>query len=299
MNFFYKGVLQLLQITFDFILFFVSESCLIMANVNANSPPQFQTLNKLWEFPIVNSAWNTSTGIYNRVREINPVITNALATAESTVQLAAQTAAPVAQRFQSPLSAVDQTLTRGLTTLEQRVPIVKAEPHVLYEGAKNFITSRVTEVRQNLTVRSLKDLAKEKANEVLSSRYGNMAFQGFSNSTFFAEQFIDHYLPLENDADTNSSAYHEVSALTTDQDRILFTIQAIGRIAGKLKRGVVLGVNQINRQAFDYLNRSSLMVNLAGYLRLVNEHLASQQSNSAAQTDQHQDVHRMDTTPAN
>lgn len=56
------------------------------------------------------------------------MLNNALSTAESTVQYAAATAQPTVQMFQAPLSMVDQTLTRGLNTLEQRVPMVKAEP---------------------------------------------------------------------------------------------------------------------------------------------------------------------------
>lgn len=260
-----------------------------MANTNSaetqTNGPQFQTINKLWEFPIISSAWTQSSGLYNRVKECSPLLNNALTTAESTVQFAAATASPTVQKFHAPLSMVDQTLTRGLNSLEQRVPIVKAEPAVLYEGAKSYITAKVTDVRQNMSVRSLKDLAKEKANEVLNSRYGNIAFQGFTNSTFFAEQCIDHYLPLPNEPqDVNSNAYQEVSALTTDQDKILFTIQTIGRIAGKLKRGVSIGIAQIPRQALDFLNNSPLMINLASYLNLVNQHLARQQSSQTPAT---------------
>lgn len=251
----------------------------------ANAGSAFQTLNKLREFPIINSAWTQSSGLYNRVKESNPLVGNALATAESTVQQAAAhaTTYPSVQRLSNPLAKVDETLARGLTCLEQRVPIVKAEPAVIYEGAKSYVTyvtGRVSEARQNVTVRSLKDLAKEKANEVLNSRYGNIAFQGFTNSTFFAEQFIDHYLPLEaqDHNSANSTNYQEVAALTTDQDKFLFTLQTIGRIAGKLKRGVSLGLHQIPRQAVDFLNRTGLMVNLSAYLNLVNQHLAQQQS---------------------
>ncbi|KAI5703285.1 hypothetical protein M8J75_009956 [Diaphorina citri] len=229
-----------------------------MANTNSaetqtNGGPQFQTINKLWEFPIISSAWTQSSGLYNRVKECSPLLNNALTTAESTVQFAAATASPTVQKFHAPLSMVDQTLTRGLNSLEQRVPIVKAEPAVLYEGAKSYITAKVTDVRQNIT--------------------------------FFAEQCIDHYLPLPNEPqDVNSNAYQEVSALTTDQDKILFTIQTIGRIAGKLKRGVSIGIAQIPRQALDFLNNSPLMINLASYLNLVNQHLARQQSSQTPAT---------------
>jgi hypothetical protein len=75
-----------------------------------------------------------------------------------------------------------------------------------------------------------------------------------------------------------------LSALTTDQDKILFTIQTIGRIAGKLKRGVSIGIAQIPRQALDFLNNSPLMINLASYLNLVNQHLARQQSSQTPAT---------------
>lgn len=72
-------------------------------------------------------------GVYNRVKESNPLVGNALATAESTVQQAAAhaTTYPSVQRLSNPLAKVDETLARGLTCLEQRVPIVKAEPAVV------------------------------------------------------------------------------------------------------------------------------------------------------------------------
>lgn len=251
---------------------------------SASAASGFQTLSKLREFPLINSAWTQSSGLYNRVKESSPLVGSALSTAESTVTLAAvhATSYPTVQRFQAPLARVDETLARGLTCLEQRVPLVKAEPAVLYEGARscvNYISGRVADVRQNVTVRSLKDLAKEKANEVLNSRYGNIAFQGFSNSTFVAEQLIDHYLPLSNEVqDRDAAAYQEILALSSDQDRLLFTLQTLGRIAGKLKRGVALSVRQLPAQAIDMLNRTGLMIHLASYLALVNQHLASQQS---------------------
>jgi hypothetical protein len=42
---------------------------------------------------------------------------------------------------------------------------------------------------------SIKELSLNKANEMLATRYGNMALSGFETTAALAEMYLDYYFP--------------------------------------------------------------------------------------------------------
>lgn len=71
------------------------------------------------------------------------MLTWALTTAETTVQRALSTASPLVHKLDKPIHMVDQTLVKGIQTLQIKAPIVNQEPQQIYEAAKSAVTNAV------------------------------------------------------------------------------------------------------------------------------------------------------------
>lgn len=65
----------------------------------------------------------------------------------------------------------------------------------IYESAKSYVSNSAAAGKvQSITTKSW-----EKANEVLSTSYGNMALNGLDTTSNIADKYIDYYLPAEED----------------------------------------------------------------------------------------------------
>lgn len=87
-----------------------------------------EVMERLWRLPVMESAWNTSHSLYNRVKNAHGLAHWTLSTAEGAVHKAVETIAPVANRFATPIHVVDMKLCQGLSLIEEKVPVVKEPP---------------------------------------------------------------------------------------------------------------------------------------------------------------------------
>ncbi|CAG2058479.1 unnamed protein product [Timema podura] len=217
--------------------------------------PHLECVDRVWKLPVVESAWNQSADLYGRVKGYNGMLNWTLSTAEATMQKAieqaAPIAAPIAKKFESPIHYVDQTLCKGINLVEEKVPIVKEPPQQDYGTGK---------------AQSLKDLSLLKANEVLSTHYGNMALSGFDSTAAIAEQYLDYYLP-----GTEGQAEHSTSPAVEGEDKVLNTVYTVGRLSNKAVRAVYMAlssqVNHINKDNVqEYIASLVAFLHLTSYL---------------------------------
>lgn len=124
--------------------------------------------------------------------------------AEDCVARAVTTAAPIVNRLDRPIAYVDQTLVKGIETLEVKAPIIKDTPQEIYAQAKNKVIDVVQPHLERVVkfkaagqqkAASLKDLAWQKANEVLATQYGSLAVNGVDTTTALAERLLEYYFP--------------------------------------------------------------------------------------------------------
>lgn len=128
----------------------------------------------------------------------------ALSAAEDCVARAVNTAAPIVLRLDRPIQYVDQTLVKGINKLEVKAPIIKDTPQEIYNQAMSkvidVVQPHIDRVVKLKTVGqqkacSLKDLAWQKANEVLATQYGTLAVNGMDSTSALAERLLDYYFP--------------------------------------------------------------------------------------------------------
>lgn len=134
----------------------------------------------------------------------NRVFNWALNAAEDCVARAVTTAAPIVNRLDRPIAYVDQTLVKGIEQLETKAPIIKDTPQEIYTQAKNKVIDVVQPHLERVVkfkaagqqkASSLKDLAWQKANEVLATQYGSLAVNGVDTTTALAERLLEYYFP--------------------------------------------------------------------------------------------------------
>lgn len=255
--------------------------------------PHLEVMDRLWRLPMVESAWNTSAGMYGYVKNYHPVSNWTLSTAEGAVQMAVHTIAPVAKKFESPIHAVDEKLCKGLDILEKKVPLVKESPQQVGEKIKEFQNTakgyvnatlqpalQTVEVARKMNVSSLKDLSWTKANEILGSRYGQKALSGLDSTTSIAEQYLDYYLPSEDSNEENERVHPSNEC----EDKVLHTVHTVGRLSNKVGRRVYRTlsrrISQINKDNInEYLNSLAAVVSLTTYLNEINKNVESNVAN--------------------
>lgn len=134
----------------------------------------------------------------------------AFRTAEDAVHLAVQISAPIVQKFDAPISYVDQTLVKGIDKLEASAPIIKEQPHKIVDQAKSKVMdvvqpgiSKVYGIKEagQQKAASLRELSYNKANEVLATQYGSICVQEFDHTAVLAERLLDYFFPASQSDD--------------------------------------------------------------------------------------------------
>uniref|UniRef100_D3TSE6 Lipid storage droplet n=1 Tax=Glossina morsitans morsitans TaxID=37546 RepID=D3TSE6_GLOMM len=289
-----------------------AESKNSMANGNAvselqikdaqNLLPHLESLERIIKLPVVGAAWDKSQDVYGKVKGRNRVFNWALSAAEDCVARAVTTAAPIVSCLDRPIQYVDQTLVKGIDKLEVKAPIIKDTPQEIYNQAKNKVIDvvqphidRVVKLKTagQQKAASLKDLAWQKANEVLATQYGSLAVNGVDTTSALAERLLEYYFPKsdsENEEEDNEKPVvkkqngHNAQngkTPTTDlpvsanEDPVLHTVQTVGRLSNKISRRVYRNVSRQIRKVQkgnvnDYLSSLIAALKLHQYINFIN-----------------------------
>ncbi|XP_017093040.1 lipid storage droplets surface-binding protein 2 isoform X4 [Drosophila bipectinata] len=188
--------------------------------------PHLESLERIIKLPVVNAAWDKSQDVYGKVKGKNRVFEWALTAAEDCVTRAVTTAAPFVTKLDKPIAYVDQTLVKGIDKLEVKAPIIKDTPQEIYNQAKSKVIDVVQPHLERVVkfkaagqqkAASLKDLAWQKANEVLATQYGSLAVNGVDTTTALAERLLEYYFPkCESDVEEDNVVV--VGETSYDQD---------------------------------------------------------------------------------
>ncbi|KAH8305308.1 hypothetical protein KR044_000299 [Drosophila immigrans] len=275
--------------------------------------PHLESLERIIKLPVVNAAWDKSQDVYGKVKGKNRVFNWALNAAEDCVARAVTTAAPIVNRLDRPIAYVDQTLVKGIEQLEVKAPIIKDTPQEIYTQAKNKVIDVVQPHLERVVkfkaagqqkAASLKDLAWQKANEVLATQYGSLAVNGVDTTTALAERLLEYYFPkcesdVEEDNDNkqnavvrngkNNSAESDMP-VPASEDPVLHTVQTVGRLSNKISRRVYRNVSRQIKQVQqgninDYLSSLIAALKLHQYINFINSSMGTNVEQSTLSND--------------
>jgi perilipin-2 len=241
--------------------------------------PHLESLERIIKLPVVGAAWDKSQDVYEKVKGKNRVFSWALNAAEDCVTRAVSTAAPIVSKLDRPIQYVDQTLVKGIDKLEVTAPIIKETPEEIYNQAKNKVIDvvqphidRVVKFKAAGQQRaaSLKDLAWQKANEVLATQYGSLAVNGVDTTSALAERLLEYYFPK-----SESDVEEDNVPVPASEDPVLHTVQTVGRLSNKISRRVYRNVSRQIKQVQkgninDYLSSLIAALKLHQYINFIN-----------------------------
>ncbi|XP_017870984.1 PREDICTED: lipid storage droplets surface-binding protein 2 isoform X2 [Drosophila arizonae] len=256
--------------------------------------PHLESLERIIKLPVVNAAWDKSQDVYGKVKGKNRVFNWALNAAEDCVARAVTTAAPIVNRLDRPIAYVDQTLVKGIETLEVKAPIIKDTPQEIYAQAKNKVIDVVQPHLERVVkfkaagqqkAASLKDLAWQKANEVLATQYGSLAVNGVDTTTALAERLLEYYFPK-----SESDIEEDNVPVSASEDPVLHTVQTVGRLSNKISRRVYRNVSRQIKQVQqgninDYLSSLIAALKLHQYINFINSSMGTNVEQSTLSSD--------------
>lgn len=139
--------------------------------------------------------------------------------------------APIVNRFDAPISYVDQTVVKGLDKLELSAPIIKEQPSEILNQAKTKVMDvvqpqldKVCGLRKTGTQKaaSLKELSYNKAKEVLATSYGSVAVSGLDSTAVLAERLLDSFFPKTEEDDLEDDNSELFFAPSFDRNHNVF-----------------------------------------------------------------------------
>ncbi|XP_046422013.1 lipid storage droplets surface-binding protein 2-like [Neodiprion virginianus] len=244
--------------------------------------PQMELFNRVLGLPMVEFALTKSASTYSRVKDSNQLLYWALSSAEASLcnatTQAVPIAAPIAKRLENSIHLVDQTLCKGLDKIEEKVPIVKEKPELILESAVGLAkrtvqpaVSGISYVNDVLSAQavSLKTLSWNKANDILGTQIGTVALQGFDSTAAVADKLIDHYFPASGEEE-------DTVPVSLEEDKLLHTVQTVGRLSNKAARRVYLSISQRLKtlgtdDLREYVSQIVTILHLTQYLHAIND----------------------------
>lgn len=262
---------------------------------NKKSSSSLETFDRMMKFPLVESAWHQSQGVYGKVKNSNSLVNWALNSTEGAIQRTAAVAAPLVHKLDGPIQLVDRTVVKGIDKLETTAPIIKETPQQIYEQTRTRVLETVQphyEMVCALTAvghekaATLKEISVKKVNEVLTTKYGSKAVTGLDSTSALAEKMLDYCFPAapSNDAQQTEEDDTPISA---EENPVMHTIQTVGRLSNKVTRRVystvLRQVEVIRKQDVqEYITALIAILRITRYLNLVNqtENVAVTQENA-------------------
>ncbi|KAI8116371.1 Lipid storage droplets surface-binding protein 2 [Lucilia cuprina] len=279
-------------------------SALVETKDAQNLLPHLECLERIIQLPVVGAAWDKSQDVYGKVKGKNRVFNWALNAAEDCVSRAVTTAAPIVSRLDDKIQFVDQTLVKGIDKLEVTAPIIKNTPQEIYAQAKNKVIDAVQPTINRVVkfkaagqqkAASLKDLAWQKANEVLATQYGSLAVNGVDTTTALAERLLEYYFPKSESDDEEENDNKKIAVVQNghngkhvendmpvpaSEDPVLHTVQTVGRLKNKISRRVYRNVSRQIRKVQkgnvnDYLSSLIAALKLHQYINFINSSMGT------------------------
>lgn len=201
--------------------------------------PEMKVFHRVYtEVPMIETAVSRSFATYSRIKDRHKLLNWALTTAETSLTSAGIMAVPIAKKLENPIQFIDSTLCLGLDKIEEKVPLVKEKPEQILENAytlaKKTVQPAVSTISlaneliiSNATSLGVKSWCK--ANQLLETQYGDAAYRGIDSTVDVVDKIIDKYFPATGD---------EESIVINTEDKLLHTLQTLGRLSNKAARRV-------------------------------------------------------------
>lgn len=159
-----------------------------------------------------------------------PMLNWAFRTTENVLKNAVNLSAPIVQKFDTPISYVDQQLVKTLDKIELKAPIIREQPSEILVQAKARVMDVVQPQIDKVCVfrksgerkaASLKELSYNKAKEVLATSYGAVCVSGIDSTAILAERLLNSFFPRSNEDEPEDESDDNSKNFTNQSIRLL------------------------------------------------------------------------------
>ncbi|XP_060523670.1 lipid storage droplets surface-binding protein 1-like isoform X2 [Cylas formicarius] len=206
---------------------------MVQAKKKSLNIPQLQSVNRITNFPIVETGLNYAENVYQKIKRSNSLFNWTLVQAETTLYAVVDSAAPAVILLQRPLSQVDKIVCKSLDFVEEKIPSINLPPEMIYWNTKQYAKDAVsTKIVRPVLKRA--DSVKEIGNAVLASKYTAFAADTLDGALNVADKYVDRYLPAAED----DKSVDEVDGGVSEgpAGKAIHTIHHVDRLGRKLKR---------------------------------------------------------------
>ncbi|CAH0559616.1 unnamed protein product [Brassicogethes aeneus] len=188
-----------------------------------------ESVNRITNFPIVETGWHYAENIYNKIKQSNNLIYWTLGQAEQSLLTVVDTAQPAIVLFSGPISTIDKIVCRSLDLVEDKVPSINLPPQMIYWNTKQYVSNVGTQIVRPVLKRA--DSMKQIGNTVLASKYTAFAADTLDGALNVADKYVDKYLPADDDQ------MNDVGKLAEGPTgKAINTMHHVDRFSRKLKR---------------------------------------------------------------
>ncbi|KAF7282872.1 lipid storage droplets surface-binding protein 1-like isoform X3 [Rhynchophorus ferrugineus] len=210
-----------------------------------HSMPELMSVNRITNFPIVESGIMYAENIYSKIKNSNSLVNWTLAQAENTFFSVVDTAAPAVVLIQGPLSQVDKIVCKTLDIVEEKIPSINLPPEMIYWNTKQYAKDTVnTKIVKPVLKRA--DSVKQIGNSVLASKYTAYAANTLDDALNVADKYVDKYLP----SDDQEVGYDEVDKQVGPAEKAIHHADRLGRkLTRRLTKRTLAEVKALKEQS--------------------------------------------------
>ncbi|XP_078607398.1 perilipin-2-like isoform X3 [Branchiostoma floridae x Branchiostoma japonicum] len=206
-------------------------------------------VERMGSLPIVNTTVHQVSTLYSSTKERWWVARCTLGLAERSLQMAAWTAKPVAERmgmdFDGTVAMANQYACRGLDVLEEKVPLLKKQPGQIVEETKKAVDSKVQAGSKRLLQTSL----------------GQVIWWTTDTALDITERCVEYYLPNRK-KDDEKEVEQVPKAAETEKSLLVRATTLTDKVHSRLSEGASIRMKSVQRCGRELLDTLRDMLEL-------------------------------------
>ncbi|XP_022108138.1 perilipin-2-like isoform X2 [Acanthaster planci] len=226
-----------------------------------DSTPGVDIITRVANIPVVSSTIGQVANVYTWTKEKSTLANKALGYAEKSVVVAAQTAKPVVDHFEKPLTMASDFACYQLDKLEEKVPLIS-------KPTEEVVATIQDGTRQ--VIEGTKQKGADGLNALMNTRVGKAVTFGLDTALAVSEFAVEYYLPPD-DAERKQAIKDDYDEQEEEKRETPTSIQRVGTLTQKVRRRVhkkaLANIRYAQKRSQETIQKLHFTVDLIDYAK--------------------------------
>ncbi|XP_066273797.1 perilipin-2-like isoform X1 [Branchiostoma lanceolatum] len=217
---------------------------------DTNDTMEDNIVERMGSLPLVNTTVHQVSALYSNTKDRWWVARCTLGLAERSLQMAAWTAKPVAEKMgmdvDGTVAMANQYACRGLDLLEEKVPILKKQPEQIVDETKKAVDSKVQAGSKCL----------------LQTRLGKLMWWTTDTALDITERCVEYYLPNRKKDGEEEKVEHVPKDAETEKSLLVRASTLTDKVHSRLSEGATIRMRSVQRCGRELLDTLRDMLEL-------------------------------------